>query len=103
MFNTSIRLNQLHDPDHDGFDEFEAEIERQLAALGPITEDELNDDGDDYEIEKDKIPFLQDSVYADVDGIPPPFFSYFFLQLSRFTIKLMAIFLGSIQNKRQPN
>jgi hypothetical protein len=43
MFNTNFYAQPAH---YDGYDEYEAEIERQLAALGPLDEKELleNDD-----------------------------------------------------------
>lgn len=44
MFNTNFHAQPLHS---DGYDEYEAEIERQLAALGPLSEHELQENEDE--------------------------------------------------------
>lgn len=73
MFNTSIKgNNQHHYYEHDGYDEFEAEIERQLAALGPLRDDELNDDENENESEdenKFSLPPNKEASIAEPDGM----------------------------------
>ena len=46
-------------------DELQAELERELAALGPITEDEIKAAQGEYDSEMERLPLWDDAAWAE--------------------------------------